>query len=345
MAKHRAAHARVMLKRDKLDPWKVDSDMGVQKTFGEVVRLWIAKNKPSWRTAKQYRNAELLLLVHSKALLDRPIIQIKPSHIHDALIHLWDDSYSQVRRALVKIAQVFDYAKSNGLYFAENPARWREKQKHLFPQVPKSEDRHFAAMDYELVPGFIPKLRQCQSRSVAAAALEVTILTACASGEVFGMKWSELDLQKQVWTIPPDRQTKRCTKAHEVPLCARVVELLKRQQDYAVGQLWFTGYHAQAADAKTMRLVLDGMNVTVTVHGFRSSFTDWAGDCTNFRNVDIEGCLAHKVGSKHNGGRIAGALPSRSAARLWKHGPRIANLGNRCPPSRSKWRGWPERRL
>jgi integrase len=201
----------------------------------------------------------------------------------------------------VKITQVFDFAKSNGWYTAENPARWKEKQKHLFPPLPQSEERNFAALPFEQMSEFFRALRQRQSRSVGAVALEVTILTACRSGEVLGMKWSELDLPNATWTIPAARMKKGSKKAkprnHEVPLYGRVVELLKRQQEHGLSPTFvFSGYARKTLEEKSMRVVLRQMGYKVTVHGFRSSFRDWGGDCTDFDSVLLEACLAHQPG-------------------------------------------------
>jgi integrase len=296
MAKNRAKHNLEMIKRDKVDPWKIDGDIGPQKSYADVVKLWIDKEKPNWKTEKQHRNAELLLCVHSKALLDIPLIQIRPARIHDALIHLWDRAPNQVLKALVKITQVFDFAKSHGWYTAENPARWKEKQKHLFPKLLNAE-RHFNALDYDAVPAFMQKLRERQSRSVAAVALEVTILTACRSGEVLGMQWSEIDFENRLWTIPATRM--KTGRKHEVPLCLRVIELLKRQREHGLSPTFvFSGYARKSLNEKAMRVVLRELGYKVTVHGFRSSFRDWAGDCTDFAREHIEACLAHKVGNQ-----------------------------------------------
>ena len=296
MAKNAVARARLMMERDKLDPWKVDSDIGLQKTYGEVAKLWIESNKSSWNTAKQHRNTELLLLVHGASLLDMPILKIKPSHIHDALRPLWDRTPYQVRRALAKMQSVFDYAKVNRWFFGDNSARWKGNLEHLFPRLPKAEREHYAAMPYEHVPKFIRALRQRQDRSVAAVALEFCILTATRSNETLGMRWSEVDFENRIWTIPANRMKKG--REHQVPLSDRAIEILKRRQEHKHGDYVFFGYQRdKALDDKSMRLVLHKMGVKATTHGFRSSFRDWAGDETDYARETIEECLAHLVGN------------------------------------------------
>jgi integrase len=174
--------------------------------------------------------------------------------------------------------------------------------------LPKSEDLHFDAMPFEQMPAFIATLRERQQRSVAAVALEVTILTACRTGEVLGMRWSELDLPNQVWTIPAHRM--KAGREHRVPLSVRVVELIKRQNTSSayvfVGQT-----RDKPLDGSSMRLVLQNLVRGVTVHGFRSSFSDWAGDTTDFKEVNIEECLAHAGGPMRRAYRRGSAFDKR----------------------------------
>lgn len=198
MAKNRAEQAYRALKVDKINLFKVDWNDGATTTFGEVARKWLDNNKTSWKNPRQFRNVEYLLLVLGKELLDKPILKIKPKTIHDALRPVWDrNKPKQVRRALVRVKSVFDYATTNHWFFGDNPARWEGKQETLFPKLPKTEPNHFAAMPYEDVPEFMPALRQHQNNSVAAYALEFGILAAARPDETLKMPWSEVvDFEK-----------------------------------------------------------------------------------------------------------------------------------------------------
>jgi integrase len=150
-------------------------------------------------------------------------------------------------------------------------------------------------MDYQKVPTFITMLRQM--RSTGAACLECIILTACRTGEVREMQWSEIDWDKRTWTIPAQRMKTRTE--HVVPLSNRVLELLRREQEHANGSPYvFLGrYRNGPLDNKTMLRLLNDMGETVTVHGFRSSFRSWAQEQTTFDFYAVEMCLAHSVGS------------------------------------------------
>lgn len=308
MAKNRVHHMRLIMARDKIDPFKTDWNEAATKAFGEVANQWIDNNKSTWKTKKQLGNTKNLLLVHGKSLLKIPIIKIKPKHIHDALRSLWDTSPYQVQRALAKITAVFDYARVHHWFHGDNPARWKGNLEYLFPRLPKAEREHYAAMPYEQVPEFIRALRQRQDRSVAAVALEFCILTATRSSETLGMQWSEIGydfenenripkhFENRNWTIPKERMKKG--RIHQVPLSDRAIEILKRRKEHAHSDYVFFGYQRdKGLDDKSMRLVLHKMKVNATVHGFRSTFRDWAGDKTDYARETIEECLAHLVGN------------------------------------------------
>ena len=51
--------------------------------------------------------------------------------------------------------------------------------------------------------------RRIQPQGIAARALEVTLLTGLRTGEVIGAKWTEIDLQRKTWVIPPERHKDR----------------------------------------------------------------------------------------------------------------------------------------
>jgi len=225
------------------------------------------------------------------------LLKIRPKDIHDALRPLWDRRSKQVKRALAKIEAVFDFAKANHWYFAENPARWREKQKHLFPRFLNDRVNH-PALPYEAMPEFMRALRQHQASSVAAIALEFVIITATSTSAVRGMKWSELGPGNLYWTIPKERMSKRGSRTHIVPLSPRAQELIKRREEHRVGDYVFSAHgRNRPLDEKAMREILRKIKPGVTVHGFRSTFRDWAGDETEHPRDLIEECLSHQVGN------------------------------------------------
>jgi integrase len=137
-----------------------------------------------------------------------------------------------------------------------------------------------------------------QSEAMAARALEFLILTATRTSEVLNAQWSEIDLEARVWTIPAERMKAR--KAHAVPLTDAAMAILEPLHDLRVSAFVFPGQKpnrplsTSAMDALLRRMKAED----VTVHGFRSTFRDWAGDETQFARDVAEAALAHRVGDE-----------------------------------------------
>jgi integrase len=296
MARNRANHMRMILARDKKDPWEMGEDEGATLKYGEVARRWV--DSRDWTNReKQRHDTEYFLFTCAKKLLQKPLLKIRPKDVHDALRTLWNKRPKQAKRTLTKIEAVFDFAKANHWYFAENPARWREKQKYLFPRFSNDRVNH-PALPYESMPEFMLALRQHQGNSVAAIALEFVIITTTSSSAVRGMKWSELSLENRIWTIPKERMSKRGSREHIVPLCPRAIEIINRRKEHTISDYVFSAHgRNKPLDEKAMREILRKIKPGVTVHGFRSTFRDWAGDETDFPRDLIEECLGHSVGN------------------------------------------------
>jgi integrase len=194
-----------------------------------------------------------------------------------------------------RIEKVLDAAKAKGFRQGENPARWRGHLDHLLAKQTKLTRGHHAAMPYERVAAFIGRLRE--SDSLTALALEFCILTAARSGEVLGMRWSEVDLEKKVWTVPAHRM--KAGREHRVPLSERAVAILKPLAEIKTGDFVFPGQPKnRPLSDRAMNATLPRMKANATVHGFRSSFRDWAGNETHFPREVVETALAHAIGSE-----------------------------------------------
>jgi integrase len=149
-------------------------------------------------------------------------------------------------------------------------------------------------MPYEDVAAFIAQLRKASS----ALALELCILTAARSGEILGMRWPEIDLDKKVWTVPADRM--KAGRDHRVPLSPPAVAVLRQLEKLRAGDFVFAGQaRNKPLSNMAMEMVLRRMKIeNATVHGFRSSFRDWAGNVSNFPREITETALAHIIGDK-----------------------------------------------
>jgi integrase len=186
--------------------------------------------------------------------------------------------------------------KAKGLRQGESPARWRGHLDKLLPGRGKLSRGHFAAMPYSQVPAFMAALRE--RGAMAALALEFLILTAARSGEVLGARWSEIDLAANVWTIPPVRM--KAEREHRVPLSGRALAILEKLAAAKTSDFIFPGQRpSQGLSGMALEMMLRRMKAEgATIHGFRSSFRDWAGNETHFPRELAEAALAHVIGDK-----------------------------------------------
>jgi integrase len=183
-----------------------------------------------------------------------------------------------------RMALILDWAASRDLRPHENPAR----RPRLLPKH-KNRVKHFTAIPYTDIGAFMVKLRA--QEELSARALEFLILTASRTGELLGARWEEIN--GDTWTIPGERT--KSGKAHRVPLSDRAVELLRGLPH--IGQYIFPGRAGEGMGETTLRKVLKRTGYGVTVHGFRSSFRDWAAEATPHANHVVEQALAHAIGN------------------------------------------------
>jgi integrase len=261
-------------------------------TFRECAERYIAAHEGSWRNVvhrKQWRTS-LETLVHP-ILGDLPVAAIDTGLVLKVLEPVWRDKPETASRVRGRIESVLDWARARQYRSGENPARWRGHLDHLLADRRKiARVKHHAAMPYNEIPSFMSALRPQDGN--AAAALEFTILNAARIGEVLGARWDEID--GEVWTVPAARM--KADRVHRVPLSPRAVELLDGvKRDGALVFPAARGGMMRAAEPRRVlgRLGHDG----VTVHGFRSSFRDWAAERTNHPREVCEAALAHVVGS------------------------------------------------
>ena len=295
MARNSASYARKAVRVDKRNPFDKDEDLTNEgrKTYGEFAQEWLKLQ--NFKTDKQRRNYELLLLVYPETLLDKPLLRIRPQTICDALMPRWESSPLQVRYSLALMAKLFSRAKGQGLYLrgVDNPAQWKGVQEHHFPPMPEVEENHRPAMPYKDVRGFFKELRQ--RNEPAATMLQFCILTAVRSNEVRGMRWKEVE--GNLWTVPKARMKKK-NNDHTVPLSPQALALIDKPEH--ISGYVFPGEYGKPMGPKAMPRILRRMGSSkeqASVHGFRSSFRDWA-EVNGFDFVAAEKCLAHVVGTK-----------------------------------------------
>jgi integrase len=296
-AREKAAAAR-KLRLEGIDPLQAKHDRqdeqrlaaAKQTTFGQCVENFLEFKRPEWSNPKHVAQWEMTLRVYAKPLHGFSPDKIDLALVVQTLQPIWHKVPETASRTRQRIEAVLDHwAALNHVHSYANPAAW-ERVKHALPSVAKLKKKngkgHHAALPYAELPQFMQELRERDSLS--AKALEFTILTAVRTGETTGATWDEIDFKTKTWTVPASRM--KAKKEHKIPLCNRAIEILQGldQRTKSLFPLSNMG----------MAELLKGMRPDVTVHGMRSTFRDWAAECTNHANHVVEMALAHTIGDK-----------------------------------------------
>lgn len=303
---------------DRIDPLAHRQKEVASPTFNECMELFLASNEAGWRNAKhasQWRNT---VETYAAPVIGRlPVNEIETSHVMKILDPIWASKTETASRVRGRIENVLDWASARGYRKGENPARWRGHLDKVLParsRIQKVE--HHSALPYQEIAAFIAEVQK--RGGIAARALEFTILTAARTGEVIGAKRSEFDLVAKIWTIPAKRM--KAGREHRVPLSTRAIALLKAVGIHAddglvPSAIVFADPPNRVALSSNAMLALLGRlkRRDLTVHGFRSTFRDWAAETTNTPNEVLEMALAHTVKNKAEAAYRRGDLLTKRA--------------------------------
>jgi integrase len=261
--------------------------------FGECADEFLAGMSGQWRNDKHRKQWKMTLTEYTASIRSMPVNMIETADVLRVLKPIWQRTPETASRLRGRIERVLDAARAKGYRSGENPARWRGHLDTLLPARQKLTKGHHAAMPYSDVPAFIALLRERQG--VAALALEFLILTAARSGEVLGAKWSEIDIDRRIWTVPRNRM--KTAVEHRAPLSSRAMTIIEQMAKVRTSAYVFAGdREGRPLSSMALGMVLRQMQVLVTVHGFRSAFRDWCGEVTSFPREVAEAALAHVVG-------------------------------------------------
>ena len=248
--------------------------------FKDAVTRFLNVHDTTWKNAKHRRQWENTLRDYAKPLARSTNLGNRRRPDHRGSGADLDKKPETARRVKQRIERVCQWVKDR----MPLPAHGASKRV-----------RHHPAMPFAELPAFMADLRKRDS--VSARVLEFTILTAARTGEAIGAKWSEFDLDAGVWTIPAERM--KASKEHEVPLSKRALEILTELPRERGGYVFPGGKAKAPLSNMAMLELLRGMQGDgITVHGFRSTFRDWAGDRTNYAREVIEHALAHRIKDK-----------------------------------------------
>ena len=304
-ARRKAADARKLMGEGK-DPIEVAraqvaataATKAKATTFREAANRYIASHETGWRNAKHAAQWQATLETYafpvfgsvSVAAVDVPMVM-------NVLAPIWTAKNETARRLRGRIEAILDWAAAGNMRTGDNPARWRERLMHLLPKRPKAGAvKHHPALPYARMGEFMAALRL--QEGVASRALDFLILTAARTSEATGARWQEIDMGSATWIVPAERI--KAGKEHRVPLSTPALAIVRAMAEARQGEFVFPGgRRGRPLTNMAMAGVLERMGLDeITVHGFRSSFRDWAAERTNYPREVAEMALAHAVGDK-----------------------------------------------
>jgi integrase len=270
-------------------------------TFSEAARRVHAEHRPTWKNAKHA--AQWLTTLEAYAFPhfgDVSVADVTGPMVRNALADIWLTLPETARRVRQRIGAVLDWAHAKGYRSSEAPRAMLTAGRGL-PRQPKNRG-HFAALGWKAVPAFLQALdRTPHAGEGTKLAVRFLILTAARSGEVRGALWSEIDHEARVWSIPGERM--KAGRPHTVPLSNAAMAVLERaalmrMSDDADALVFPGERRGRPLSDMTLTMALRRMKADCTVHGFRSSFRDWAAEATNFPREVAEAALAHVLADK-----------------------------------------------
>jgi integrase len=267
-------------------------------TFRQAARSYMDAHEKGWRNAKHAAQWRSTLATYAYPTIgDLSVQAIDTGLVLKVLEPIWNEKPETAGRLRGRIEAVLDGAKARGHREGENPARWRGHLDKLLPARAKVRKVvHHPALPYDDLGAFMKGLRT--QNGTAARGLEFLILTAARTGEVIGAKWDEVDLGRHVWTVPADRM--KAYKQHRVPLSPAAVAVLEAMEDSKQSNFIFPGTRpGQPLSNLAFLKLLERMERgKLTVHGFRSTFRDWAAERTAYPRELAEMALAHAIADK-----------------------------------------------
>ncbi|RTL48868.1 MAG: site-specific integrase [Rhodocyclaceae bacterium] len=269
-------------------------------TFDECAKAYVASHRAGWKNSKHADQWENTLRDYVSPVFGSvPVAAVDTGLVMRALERdsLWTAKAETASRLRGRIENILSWATVRGYRSGDNPARWKGHLEELLPHKSKvARTEHHPALPYPEIGDFFVILRK--QEGIAAKALEFTILTAARTGEVIGAQWDEIDFAEKVWTVPAERM--KAKKEHRAPLCARALAILEELQQTSEEGFVFPGRSegASMSNMAMLQLLRRMGRDDLTVHGFRSTFRDWAAERTNYPREVAEMALAHTVSDK-----------------------------------------------
>jgi integrase len=266
-------------------------------TFEQAARQYFDAHEAQWSNRKHRESFLATLQTYAFPKIGTlAVAEVDLGQVLRVIEPMWRNKTVTADRLRQRIEAVLDWATVRGYRQGDNPARWKGHLSEVLPGARTvAKVQHHAALSWQELPAFMSALRG--QPGVGARLLEFTILTGARAGEARAARWEEIDLATATWSVPAERMKGR--RPHRVPLAPAAVALLKSLPREADNPHVFIGGRPRSCrDETTLRRALRAAGRgDLTVHGFRSTFRDWAAECTAFPEVVIEMALAHTVGN------------------------------------------------
>ena len=266
-------------------------------TFEECAKQYIQAQREGWKNAKHASQWENTLASYVFPKIGSlPVNEVNAPLIKSILDPIWHEKTETASRVRSRIENILDWATSLDLRHGDNPAAW-SRMKHHFPSKNKvQKTKSHPALPFEAIDEFMPQLRV--KDTVSARALEFLILTAARTGEVINATFDEFDQASGIWSIPGERM--KAKRDHRVPLSPAALKIINATASTATCQFVFPGRNGKSpiSNMAMLKMLKEEFDPRLTVHGFRSTFTDWARERTDYQRDVVEMALAHTIKDK-----------------------------------------------
>ena len=285
-----AAAANARLVADGGDPRAAERGA---PTVARILDALIARDSATWRrperTAKNWRNS---LANHAPTILTRRVDTVTSRQCINALAPLWNTKRETARKVKHRLSAVFTLAVAQG-HREDNPI---DAVDAALPKRRGAAQRagNHRALPHGEVADALATVARTDAWTGTRLAFRFLVLTAARNGEVRGAIWDEMDFDAALWTIPATRM--KAAVEHRVPLSDAALAVLDEARAIAdPGGLVFPSITGRPMSDSTLSKLLRENGVAAVPHGFRSSFRDWAAECTPFAREVMEAALAHRV--------------------------------------------------
>ena len=280
------------LARQGLDP-AIKRKQAEVPTFAKSFEIVLGIHRQGWRpggkSEKQWRSSMDAYVLPK--LGGRKISDINTTDVLDVLTPIWNTKRETAQRCRQRISTIMKWAVAKG-FRLDDPAS------AISYALPRNgiKRKHMPALPYGEVRAALQTVRQSEAGETTKLAFEFLVLTAARSGEVRNATWQEVDMDARTWTIPGERM--KTSREHRVPLSCRAIEILKEARELFGGSgLVFPSPTGRALSDSTMSKLCRELELGCVPHGMRSSFRDWAAECSDAPREVCEHALAHVEGS------------------------------------------------